>query len=331
MTDFEEITEITANIATKLRDKGISTVEKLATQTFDELKEKLSGIQETKIKEIQLAVWKRLGYWFTPAKKLAEVRRTEEVFSTGSKRLDNLLQGGIRSREITEFVGEFAAGKTESLLTTLVVNLPVRPDCTAIWFDTEESFSDRRVTQIATERGINAEGILERTIYTPIWHTQHFEEMIYQADSILKARNVKIIFVDSLVASLRAEYIGRETLWHRQQILNKILRILLNYARAFNLAVIVTNQVVADPAQIYTQDPVRRMPPVGGNILAHNAETRLYLRKAADTMRIVRLIDSSWLPPGECVIKISSKGIEDPKELGPSEDTQSPEPVEKMR
>lgn len=313
MTELEDITEITPTIAAKLRKAGILTVEVLAVTSLDVLKQHVGSTAEDKLREVQFAVWKKLGYWFTPATQLAEMRKDQLVFQTGSKALDHLLQGGTRSRVITEFVGEYGTGKTENLATILVLNLVEHPEYTAIWFDTEESFSDIRITEILKARGIemDPQDLLQRIIYAPIWHTQHFEEMIEQADVIIKARNVKLIFVDSIIATLRAESVGREVLWSRQQTLNKILRKLLNYARAYNLSVVVTNQVSANPGFIFSGNPEERNKPTGGHILAHNAETRLYLRKAKANKRIIKLIDSSWLPPGECAIRITEKGIED--------------------
>jgi len=326
MPEFEGISSITPAIATKLEKKGINTVEALATQTFTDLKEKLEDVPDAKILEIQAEVWKSRGYWFTPASRLAEMRKSELVFPLGCKALDNLLGGGVRSRAITEFVGPYATGKTESLFTLLVETLGRNPSLAAIFFDTEESFKDIRVSQIAMARGFDDQSILGRTIYTPVWHTQHFQMMIDEADILIKGRNVKLILIDSLTATLRAEYVGRETLWHRQQLLNKILRTLLNYARAFNLAVVVTNQVVADPSAIFTHDPVKRDVPVGGHILAHNAETRIYMRQSAKpTVGIARLIDSSWLPPGECTYKINVKGIDNVEEEKESESEETEE------
>ena len=315
--DFEDLESMTPEIASRLRKNDVTTIESLAMQTLEELKLILKGVSEKKIRKIQIEAWKTLGYWFTPADKLSQMRKEQLVFATGCKALDDILAGGIRTRGITEFCGEFGVGKTESLLTILVETLGRNREFGAIFFDSEESFSDRRVGQIATLRGYEPEEILRRTMYVPVWHTQHFMESVKWADGLIKERNVKLILVDSIIAPLRAEYVGREVLWLRQQLLNRILRDLLNYAKAFNLAVAVTNQVVANPQVVYTGDPTANKVPTGGNILAHNAETRIYLRKAAHgNTRIARLIDSSWLPPRECVFQITEKGIEDVESEG---------------
>jgi meiotic recombination protein DMC1 len=46
----------------------------------------------------------------------------------------------------------------------------------------------------------------------------------------------------------------------------------------FNVAIFITNQVMADPsgAMTYAVDPKK---PVGGHIMAHASTTRLFLRK----------------------------------------------------
>jgi len=314
--EFEDLEGMTPSIASRLRKNNITTLESLAMLTLHEIKETLKGVSERKIREIQIETWKALGYWFTPGDMLAKTRKEEIVFTTGCKALDGILAGGVRTRTITEFAGEYGTGKTESLLTIMVEALGKNGDYAAIFFDSEESFNEKRVAQIARSRGYDPGGILKRVLYVPIWHTDHFRESVKWADGLIKERNVKLILVDSIIAPLRAEYIGREVLWERQQLLNKILRDLLNYAKAFNLAVVVTNQVVAKPQTVYYVDPTANNTPAGGNILAHNAETRIYLRKSQGNKRIARLIDSSWLPPAECVFQITEKGIEDvPEEV----------------
>lgn len=316
MSDLEQIIGLTPAAVTKLQEAGINTTQTLIMLNLNQLREilKILKLSDKDLKQIQESAWKKMGYWFTPGTKLTEMRATELIFSTGASSLDKLLEGGVRSRSITELAGAYGAGKTETLLTIMVEALKRNPEITALFMDTEETFKDVRVIQIAKARDADPSDILNRTIYTPIFHTQHFLEMINQSDLMLKARNTRLILVDSITASLRAEYIGRETLWQRQQLLNRILRTLFNYAKAFNLAVVVTNQVVADPQIMFTHDPVALNPPIGGNILAHSIETRLYLRKAKETTRIVRLIDSSWLPPGECTIQINERGIGDVEE-----------------
>lgn len=82
----------------------------------------------------------------------------------------------------------------------------------------------------------------------------------------------------------------------------------------FGVAVVVTNQVVAqvDGAQsMFNADPKK---PIGGHIMAHASTTRLYFRKGRGETRICKIFDSPCLPEAEAVFGIYNDGIGDAKE-----------------
>jgi len=118
--------------------------------------------------------------------------------------------------------------------------------------------------------------------------------------------------VDSMIGHFRGEYIGRENLSERQQALNSQLHRLLRLTEAFNLPVVVTNQVQANPTAFFG-DPNK---PAGGNIMAHACTHRIYLRKGGKGTRIATVIDSPCLPEAKTRFKITEKGIEDAQESG---------------
>jgi len=177
--------------------------------------------------------------------------------------------------------------------------------------NTEDTFSDARVKEITNNRGYDADDIMKRIIYIPVIDSDFLTEVVDRLHITIEARNVKLILIDSLMAVLRAEYVGREVLWYRQQLLNRMIRRLLNLAKIYNIAVAGSNQVVANPQAQFVYDPIQQKVPTGGTVLGHNANTRLYLRKAKGTKRIVRLFDSNWRPEAETTVKITAKGIED--------------------
>ncbi|MEM3746460.1 MAG: hypothetical protein QXN67_03195 [Thermoproteota archaeon] len=123
----------------------------------------------------------------------------------------------------------------------------------------------------------------------------------------------KLVVVDSVISHFRGEYLGRETLADRQQKLNLYMHKLLRLAEILNLAVVVTNQAQSDPTPQWGGQAADR--PAGGNILAHASTTRVWLRRAkGEGKRIARVFDSPCLPEGECIFRITSKGIEDAPE-----------------
>ena len=95
--------------------------------------------------------------------------------------------------------------------------------------------------------------------------------------------------------------------------LAQFLRSLLKLADEFGVAVVLTNQVVAqvDGAAMFNADPKK---PIGGNIMAHASTTRLYLRKGRGEQRICKIYDSPCLPEGEAVFAINADGIGDVKD-----------------
>jgi meiotic recombination protein DMC1 len=61
------------------------------------------------------------------------------------------------------------------------------------------------------------------------------------------------------------------------QLLNKHLSQLIKLAENLKIAVVVVNQVSADPGASAMFGPV--MKPIGGHILAHASTTRLFFKK----------------------------------------------------
>ena len=118
------------------------------------------------------------------------------------------------------------------------------------------------------------------------------------------------MIVDSVTSNFRADFSGRGELASRQQKLNRHLHSLQRLADVYNVAVYITNQVMANPAILFG-DPTR---PIGGHILGHFSTHRLYVRKSKGNTRIARIIDSPNLPEGEAVYVITPEGIRDPEE-----------------
>ena len=127
------------------------------------------------------------------------------------------------------------------------------------------------------------------------------------SEMIKNGEPIKLVVIDSLTAHFRAEYSGRGQLADRQQKLNKYLHELMKLAEQHNLVIYVTNQVMANPAQMFG-DPTT---PIGGNILGHASTYRLYLRRGKQGSRVAKLIDSPDLPDNETVYFVTEAGVVD--------------------
>lgn len=93
-------------------------------------------------------------------------------------------------------------------------------------------------------------------------------------------------------------------------MLAKLLSRVQKISEQFNIAIFMSNQVMADPGatMAYASDPKK---PVGGHILAHASTTRLYLRKGKGEQRVCKIYDSPSIPESECIFQISEGGIID--------------------
>jgi DNA repair protein RadA len=131
--------------------------------------------------------------------------------------------------------------------------------------------------------------------------------LIEKAAEMIEEKNIGLIIIDSLTSHFRADYVGRGQLASRQQKLNKHLHTLQRLADAHNLAVYITNQVMARPDMLFG-DPTT---PVGGHVLAHQATYRIYLRKGRAGTRVAKLMDAANLPEAEAIFRITEDGIID--------------------
>jgi len=242
-------------------------------------------------------------------------RRRENIsyITTGSKNLNELLGGrGIESRAITEAFGAFGSGKTQLGLTLAVnVQLPSEKGGTngkCVFIDTEGTFRPTRIKQIAESLGANSEKVLKNILVARAFNSDHQILLIDKVSEMIKnGEPIKLIIVDSLTAHFRAEFSGRGQLADRQQKLNKYLHGLMKLAEQHNLAVYVTNQVMANPAQLFG-DPTTA---IGGHIVGHASTYRMYLRRGKQGSRVAKLIDSPNLPDNETIFFVANEGIRD--------------------
>jgi DNA repair protein RadA len=248
---------------------------------------------------------------FTTANEIYEKRKSEYRISTGSKNLDELLDGGIETRAITELYGEYGTGKTQVCHTLCVTVQQSKAEdniSKALYIDTENTFRPERIASIASARKIDPSVALENVIVAKAYNSSHQEVIIQESPNVINLHNIKIMIVDSMVSHYRAEYLGRSVLSERQQRINRLLHILLRIAETCKIAVVITNQIQSSPDAIFG-DPNKA---TGGNVMAHTSTYRLYLKKAGKN-RIARMVDSPYHSEREILFALNEQGIGDPQ------------------
>ncbi len=298
--------------AAKLEAAGIYDLMGLAVMGPSELAE-LAGMGEAVARKAIQAARKMMDLGFSNAFEYAEKRKEIGYVTTGSKNLDNLLGGkGIETKSITEAYGAFGSGKTQLGLALAVnVQLPSEQgglNGKSVYIDTEGTFRPERVRQLAERYGANSDKVLKNILVARAFNSDHQILLLDKITELIKdGEPIKIIIVDSLTAHFRAEFAGRGMLADRQQRLNRYLHNLLKLGEQHNVAIYVTNQVMADPAQMFG-DPTKA---VGGNIVAHASTYRIYLRRGKKDTRVAKLIDSPNLPDNETVFMVDTQGLKD--------------------
>jgi len=300
----------------KLQEAGFYTVESVVYAPRKKLID-IKGISEQKADKIQLEAMKLVPTGFTTATEMHLKRSQIIQVTTGSKELDKLLNGGIETGSITELFGEFRTGKSQ-LCHTLAVTcqLPIDnggAEGKCLYIDTEGTFRPERLLAVAERYGLQGSDVLDNVAYARAYNSDHQMTLLTQAAAMMSESRYAIVIVDSATACYRTDYSGRGELSARQMALAQFLRALLKLADEFGVAVVLTNQVVAqvDGAAMFNADPKK---PIGGNIMAHASTTRLYLRKGRGEQRICKIYDSPCLPEGEAVFAINADGIGDVKD-----------------
>lgn len=118
---------------------------------------------------------------------------------------------------------------------------------------------------------------------------------------------ITLLVIDSLTEHFRAEFLGRGELNTRQLQINKHLSDIKKLCKTYNIAVYITNQVMADPGCMFG-DPIK---PIGGEIYGHKMDYRLYLIRAKENTRVAKLKKARNFEEGEAPFKVTAAGIED--------------------
>ncbi len=239
-------------------------------------------------------------------------------YSAGCKSIDELLGGGFESCTVTQLYGEAGSGKTNICLQVAVEC--ARKEKPVIFIDTE-GFSPERFLQIARASSSTSgsgggsgsedvESIARRFI---IYEPQSFEQQtscIEEIETVIKEREgengVALVILDSATLFYRLERDDERSVYLSRVLANQIVH-LLEIARRYDLAVIITNQV-------YTDIENGKLRPVAGYTLEYISKVIVQLEKAAEGQgkRRATLKKHRSMPEDtSCEFFITSKGVED--------------------
>ncbi len=305
---IEDIPGVGAATAEKLIAGGYDTVLSIAVSSPGEMTE-AAGVTETVARKMIQFARESMNMGFESGQDVMKRREQVKKLSTGSEAFNTMLGGGVETGCVTECYGEFGSGKTQ-VAHLLAVNIQKEdPNAVAVYIDTENTFRPERIRELSDGAGLDADQVLGNIKVARAYNSDHQMLLSEKVEDLIKKQglNVKVVIVDSLTAHFRAEFIGRGTLAERQQKLNRHMHTLMKVASTYNVAVYVTNQVMAKPDTFFG-DPTAS---IGGHIVGHNSTFRIYLRKGRKGSRVAKLVDSPNLPEGEVNFMVTAAGLQD--------------------
>lgn len=303
-------------IEKKLALAGIIDVQQLITLPPPKVAEK-TGLDNESTRELYFKVRKYLEKKkvITPRFQLGTdiASITETVITTGTNALDKLLNGGLRLGACTEIYGEDGCGKTQFSHTMAVrVQLPKNQgglNGKVIWIDTENTFKENRIKDIAVPLGLDPEKCLKNIIVARPHNSADQHVTLEEAEILItEDKDIKLIIIDSVMGLFRGDYTGREKLSERQKYLNNHLTLSHNISKHYNIATIWTNQVSINPG-IFYGDPIIA---IGGKIMGHKSTFRVYFKKSGKK-RIGTLVKSPSDENIQVTFGVTKKGMVDPE------------------
>ena len=205
----------------------------------------------------------------------------ELYISTGVRALDDLLDGGVEVGSITEFIGEFGAGKTQ-LCHQLAVMVQLPRDrgglaARALYIDTEGTFRPERVVQIARHRGLDPEKTLENIIYARAYNSDHLYYLLSKSVRVGLVEGVGLLVLDEATGLIRRDF---DSYRDRAEAYSRTLRLLRTILRT-GVSIVLTRQIVSVEEKVL---------PAGGSAFDNFASNSVFIEKRGD-LRIAYRID----------------------------------------
>ena len=237
---------------------------------------------------------------------------TDEAISTGCSPVDELLGGGFERGAVTQLYGPPAAGKTNLALSAAVETAV--DGGTVVYIDTEgvsvDRFQQLLEATVDTESPRDEDGgdaddveaVASRIVIEDALDFEEQAEAVRDAEEF--AERADLIVLDSATGFYRLERTADGDEGEALRSVTRQVTHLLSLARKHDLAVVLTNQVFADPDSDRTRG-------LGGNTLEHWTGTVVRLKRFRGGKRRATLEKHRSKPVGDSVqFRITDTGLE---------------------
>ncbi|XP_017875707.1 DNA repair protein XRCC3-like isoform X1 [Ceratina calcarata] len=241
------------------------------------------------------------------------VTNREKYLSTGCSKFDELLQGGISNRGITQIYGAAGTGKTQiALQLCLTVQLPEAEggfSAGAVYICTECGFPSTRLQELLQKLetiknfGVNGDCIFVEHVST----IKNLETcLLHRVPILMSAKKIGLIIVDSIAAPYRAEDWQDEST-HRAQSLRTIGQQLHKLCTTYNICVVCINQVAGTVCSNVLNDNSSEIPALGATWTSMVTNSIQLYRNGSSRYATVKL--SSNVPEVTIPFEVQACGI----------------------
>ena len=158
------------------------------------------------------------------------------MISTGLKKIDNFLSGGIPDGVIVDIFGGNGTGKTQ-LLLQLSIN-SIKNGGKVLFLDTTGGFRPERILEIQKNSNSNVD-LLNNIIVSRITNTSE------QINSIknFTENNFSLIVIDNITDLFSYEYNNNQSVFKKNSLFMKYMRELSLYAVTHKVPIVITNMI----------------------------------------------------------------------------------------
>jgi DNA repair protein RadB len=187
---------------------------------------------------------------------------------SGSRILDNMLDGGYESDIITTIYGPAGSGKTNLCILCCINTARIKK---VIYVDTENNFSIERFKQICSSTHQNYAKLLNSITFL---RPSSFDEQKKSFEKLKDSINNKVglIIIDSIAMLYRLEIGKNDDIYEVNRDLGKQLAFLKELASKKLIPVLLTNQVYSD------FEHKGKINLVGGDLLRYGSKCLLELQ-----------------------------------------------------
>ena len=158
------------------------------------------------------------------------------MISTGLKKIDDFLSGGIPDGVIVDIFGGNGTGKTQ-LLLQLSIN-SIKNGGKVLFLDTTGGFRPERILEIQKKSNSNL-NLLNNILVSRITNTSE------QINSIknFKENNFSLIIIDNITDLFSYEYKNSKSIFKKNSLFMKYMRELSLYAVTHKVPIVITNMI----------------------------------------------------------------------------------------